>query len=138
MRLFTSVRISPASGFWTNGMGTRDTMGINFMWCNKTIGMMLCAVATGTASAAPIACPARMNDVGSWHILVNASLYDGPPDQMADLIPVAVGSVDRWSLDHVDPYLVCRYEGTAKTVTLHAQTVRICEAGKTPFQAYCK
>ncbi len=72
------------------------------------------------------------------HPLVNVSLYDGPPDQMADLIPVAAGETDRWNLDGADPYLVCRFDGTTTVVTLHAGGAKRCEAGGKPFQAYCK
>ncbi|NPD66652.1 hypothetical protein HN018_21580 [Lichenicola cladoniae] len=88
--------------------------------------------------AAPANCPSSLIEAGSDHTLVNASLYDGPPDQMADLIPVPAGSVDRWSLDGVDPFLVCKFQGIMKVVTLHVVGAKVCEAGQKPFQAYCK
>lgn len=95
-------------------------------------------VVIACSAAAPATCPSSVFDAGRRHALVNASLYDGPPDQMADLIPVAAGAVDRWDLDSVDPYLVCKFQGTAKVVTFHAVGAKNCEAGKKPFQAYCK
>ena len=100
--------------------------------------LAVAAFATMGAVAAPAICPSSLRDGGSRHRLVNASLFDGLPSEMADLIPVAVGDVDRWDLDSVDPYLVCRFGGTAKVVTFHAVGAKVCEAGKTPFQAYCR
>jgi hypothetical protein len=99
--------------------------------------LVLAVVACTAAAPAPAACPATVTDATGKHVLDNASLYDGPPDQMADLVPVPAGSVDRWDLDSVDPYLVCKFQGTAKVVTIHEVGAKLCEAGKTPFQAYC-
>lgn len=58
---------------------------------------------------------------------------------MADLIPEPAGNVDRWSLDGIDdPYLVCKYRGTDRTITLRSKGASVCEAGKKPFRAYCR
>lgn len=70
-------------------------------------------------------------------MLDNASLFDGPPDQMTDLIPVSDKTADRWDLAGVDPYLVCRYKGTSEVVTLHAKGAKTCEATSNPFAAHC-
>ena len=107
---------------------------------SRYVWSLLCfaALASTAAVAAPATCPSSLPDAGSSHRLVNASLFDGPPSEMADLIPVSAGDVDRWDLDSVDPYLVCRFEGTAEVVTFHAVGAKVCEAGKTPFQAYCR
>lgn len=56
---------------------------------------------------------------------------------MADLIPVSGKTVDKWDLTGVDPYLVCRYQGTDKVITLHAKDAKSCEAASNPFAAYC-
>ena len=96
------------------------------------------ALATTAVAAAPATCPSSLSDAGSRHRLVNASPFDGPPREMADLVPVPAEAVDRWSLDGVDPYLVCRFEGTTRIVTFHVVGARVCETGKTPFQAYCR
>ena len=96
------------------------------------------ALASTCAVAEPAICPSSLQDAGGRHRLVNASLFDGLPSELADLVPVTVGDVDRWNLDSVDPYLVCRFDGTAKVVTFHAVGAKVCEAGKTPFQAYCR
>jgi hypothetical protein len=82
-------------------------------------------------------CPSTLSDGPKHYALDNASLFDGPPEQMADLIPVSGKTADRWDLTGVDPYLVCRYQGTDKVVTIHAQGAKVCEAKSKPFTAYC-
>jgi hypothetical protein len=99
--------------------------------------LAVAVVACTAAAPVPMACPPTITDANGTHALNNASLYDGPPDQMADLVPDRTGAVDRWSLDGVDPYLVCKFQETTKVVTLHAVGAKVCEAGKKPFQAYC-
>ncbi|WGS50056.1 hypothetical protein LFL96_00650 [Paraburkholderia sp. D15] len=108
------------------------------MWSVKAISMTLCLGAMSVSATARVVCPASVVDVGTRHALINASLFDGPPEQEADLVPEPAGRVDRWNLDGVDPYLVCKYKNTAKTITLHAPTQKVCEAGNKPFQAYCR
>ncbi len=75
---------------------------------------------------------AQLTDGGSRHVLDNASLYDWLPHQMADLIPVLVGHMDRWNLDGLDPYLMCKYSGTMTVVTFHGIGASICEGGGKP------
>lgn len=82
-------------------------------------------------------CPPALPQDAS-HRLVNASLFDGPPEQLADLVPERAASVDRWDLDGVDPYLVCRYGATARTIVLRPRGARLCEAGGRPFRAGCR
>jgi hypothetical protein len=81
-------------------------------------------------------CPSTLSDGHQIHALNNASLFDGPPEQMADLTP-ASGKADRWDLTGIDPYLVCRYRGLDKVVTLGAKGSKAYEATSTPFAAYC-
>lgn len=95
-------------------------------------------VACSGAGPAPAVCPSTLQDAAGKHVLDNASLYDGPPAQMADLVPAPAGAVDRWNLDGVDPYLVCMFKGTARVVTFRAVGAKVCEARKKPFSAYCK
>lgn len=114
MPLFIQVRTSRVFGFWTNGMGTRNSPSTSESFASETAS------------------------VQTTHVLVNASLYDGPPEQHADLVPEPAGKVDRWNLEGVDPYLLCHYKSTTKTIVLHAKASKVCEAGKRPFRAYCK
>jgi hypothetical protein len=111
------------------------------MWCARSValGVALCAGLAGPAAAArPLACPASVEEGGVRHRLDNASLYDGPPARMADLAPEPGARYDRWPLAGVDPYLVCRYAGTAKTVVLRPRAARVCAAGDQPFRAFCR
>ena len=105
---------------------------------NSLLWPLLCLGAVACAGAAPATCPSSLSDGGTRHALDNASLYDGPPDQMADLVPVSAGDMDRWNLDGVDPYLVCKYSGTTKVVTFHAVGAKLCEGGGKPLRAYCR
>jgi hypothetical protein len=103
------------------------------------VAVLAVTVVAGAAAAAPPAtCPSSITEGARKHVLDNASLYDGPPSEMADLMPVRAGAVDRWSLGNADPYLICKFSGTSKVVTFHAVGAKVCEAGKKPFQAYCK
>ena len=105
---------------------------------NRIVWPLLGLAITACTGMAPATCPSSLAKAGVMHPLVNASLYDGPPDRMADLIPVAAGETDRWNLDSADPYLVCRFDGTAAVVTFHARGAKLCEAGGKPFQARCE
>ncbi len=109
------------------------------MSCNKALIAFICVATVPHAVATQkMACPASVWNSDGKHILYNASVYDGPPDQMASLEPVQEGNVDRWDVAGSDPYLLCQYKGTERTVTLHAKGVTTCMAGRNPFQAYCK
>ena len=138
-------RINPVAGAsrvspFQDGDGCKADDGASSMSRNRIVWPLLAvaAVAPTCAAAAPAICPSSLLDAGSRHRLVNAALFDGPPSEMADLVPVTAGDVDRWNLDSVDPYLVCRFQGTAEVVTFHAVGARVCEAGKSLFQAYCR
>ncbi len=112
-------------------------METNYMSSSKfVLGMMF--VLSSCMGMAPVWCPQRLVDRGRAHALNNASLFDGPPSEMADLIPVTIGGRDVWDLDRIDPYLVCRYSNTAKTVTFHTDGAKSCAMLGIPFRAYCK
>ncbi|ASW01225.1 STY0301 family protein [Paraburkholderia aromaticivorans] len=108
------------------------------MWSSKSLCVLFCALTSAAALAAPLACPANVLDSGVRHVLSNAALYDGPPGRTVALAPLPAGRVDRWDTHEIDPYLICKYKGTARTVTLHAKNVSMCAAGMKPFSAHCK
>jgi hypothetical protein len=61
-------------------------------------------------------CPDTLKIDSKDHALGEISLYDGPPEQMADLVPDYNG----WNLldyrtEERELYLVCHYAGTKKT-----------------------
>lgn len=70
----------------------------------------------GSAAAVETACPARVGKSP----LSSAALFDGPPEQMADLMPdsasVATGrTTATWTVDYVykagrQVHLVCKYD----------------------------
>ena len=120
------------------GADQKPTIKINFMSLSKLVILILFLIAANTVYANQFSCPIVMLDAGIRHVLNDVSLYDGPPDEMADLVPAFTRNMDYWNTDGVDPYLVCQYKDTAKTITIHAKHVRMCAAGKKPFQAYCK
>jgi len=106
---------------------------------NKTLGLICCSVAFSACATTPhrFECPHVLSDGHQNHVFNNASLFDGPPEQMANLVPVPGKTADRWDLTGVDPYLVCRYKGTNHVVTIHAQGAKACEVASNPFAAYC-
>ena len=114
-------------------------MEINIMSWTRVAAISALSLMLGQAAfAAPWRCPASLTPHGDSHRLNNASLFDGPPGEMADLIPIPSGAYDRWDVRNADPYLVCKYAGTDKIITLHAQGAARCQAGGQPFQAVCE
>ncbi|GLU31599.1 STY0301 family protein [Trinickia caryophylli] len=110
------------------------------MWSSKVLAALAGAVLATAACAAPkhkFECPSSLKVAGHEHALDNASLFDGPPEKQVDLIPISGKTADRWDLTDVDPYLVCRYEGTSQVVTIHAEGAKACEVTSKPFAAYC-
>jgi hypothetical protein len=110
------------------------------MLCNKIpFAIVMVALTASACAETPhrFECPATLTDGQQSHALNNASLFDGPPEQLADLVPVSGKTADKWNLTGVDPYLVCRYQGTDKVTTFHAKGAKDCEATTNPFKAYC-
>ncbi|WP_410451495.1 STY0301 family protein [Paraburkholderia sp. 31.1] len=102
------------------------------MLSNKTLFLAVFLMATSVACASPtqvrFKCPSVLSAGAQHHVLDNASLFDGPPEQKVDLIPVSGKTSDQWDLTGVDPYLVCRYHDTKSTLVIHAVGARTCEA----------
>ena len=87
---------------------------------------------------APTWCPQTLTGLDKKHVLENASLFDTPPINKADLTPDVVGQNEAWDPDRIDPYLVCRYSGTTKVVTLHPVGAKSCTMLGGPFRACCE
>ena len=87
-------------------------MGMRFMSCSKVLAAALVLACSG-ARAATTSCPAYVSEAGATHPLSDASVYDGPPSQLADLEPTD-GGWDLTSLRNSPRpiYLVCKYRGT--------------------------
>jgi hypothetical protein len=101
-------------------------------------------LAAGPAAAADFACPAvlvlhptqkadvpdgwAVREQGETHWLDGASVFDGPPEEQADLVPDnenAAPSAAVWTLDPKSErgyWLACRYEGTETTLAAKVPT----------------
>ncbi|MBE7211209.1 MAG: hypothetical protein INR65_09335 [Gluconacetobacter diazotrophicus] len=104
----------------------------------RRIAVIFAALSCVAAAPGNVRCPPTIVDAIGPHPLGDAAVFDGPPDEMAELVPVPAGPVDRWLLVGVDPYLLCRYRGTTRTEAVHAPGARLCAAGGDPFQATCR
>ncbi len=88
------------------------------MSCNKLL-LAILLLASGAARASTTSCPAYIGEKGAYHPLTDASVYDGPPAQLADLEPTDAG----WDLSSLKDsprpvFLVCKYRGSQATRTL--------------------
>ncbi|PPQ34471.1 STY0301 family protein [Rhodopila globiformis] len=97
------------------------------------------------AGSAPGMAEVRCPPLLEGHAYARASVFDGPPEEQADLVPDDQrGGVDRWEVGFIfrtrrAPYLVCRYRGTERTVTFRLQRpVGVCLAPVPPRTAFCR
>ena len=113
-------------------------METNTMLLSRIRCLFLCISVLLCSAAAPLTCPGFVKDFSGEHALDNVSVFDGPPEQRADLIPDAYKGTAVWDARHIDPYLVCRYQGTGRTVAFHAVGARFCAGRHKPIRAYCR
>ena len=102
------------------------------------LAFAMTVTATASASTGAVTCPQSVVIDGAGHGLVNASIYDGFPGDLAQLVPSPAGALDRWDVRFKDTYLVCKFQGTFRVVALHAIGATSCEAGMKPFRASCR
>ncbi len=115
-------------------------MGTRMICSNSTEHLLLFVVLMICMAAAPATCPrpiddAGSKDAGSRHVLNNVLIFDGHPEQLTDLIPENSDGMDHWQAKHIDPYLVCRYKDTSRTVAFRIVGVNSC-AGLKPTRTY--
>lgn len=118
------------------------------MLLNKT-SILIALMLADTALADEVKCPPLQ---GKSPLSV-ATVYDGPPEEMADLIPdESKGSGDHanasWEVGYIydagrNVYLVCKYTGLKDTVTVNAKKkVQTCiyrtHSSKKPAEMFCK
>jgi hypothetical protein len=73
------------------------------------------------------------------HPFENLRVFGSPPQNLDDLIGVDTKYGTEWDLDKSDdPYIICGYKGTKKTVTIHAPGTLICKGIMSPRSAYCE
>jgi hypothetical protein len=93
---------------------------INTMSSSSLVmGLAFCGMTAGAAHAATVRCPPSITINGHRHPLADADLFDGPPAQLASLIPVN----GRWDLASIrgaagDFFLVCKFKDAAATRTV--------------------
>src|ERR1700760_1671016 len=89
----------------------------SFMWLSETsIAFGMLVLAGGQPHQ--LQCSPALSDHGRWHQLSGASVFDGPPEDLADLIP----DHGRWDLVPYQStgrqiFVVCRYFGTSASQT---------------------
>jgi len=96
------------------------------------ICLLSCAVA---GQAAELDCPAFEPSTGHRHALDSASVFDGKPEELADLEPQdGVWDLQPYRTPDRQLYLVCRYSGTKSVVSeIIPATIAKCQmlsAGK--------
>jgi len=99
------------------------------------IALALACACSWTWAAPPISCPATIKDETHAYPLNYASLFDGPPNKLADLMPDS-DKETVWTLPLYQKgahdrgeslYFVCRYSKTEKTLTLQVpKTAKKC------------
>jgi len=83
-------------------------------------------------------CPSPLSEGKVRLVLEHVDVFDGPPENLASLIPAPAHNADIWDgLGKVDTYLVCGYKGTHKIVTLHAKGTTVCKVTDHPSRAFC-
>jgi hypothetical protein len=116
-------------------------MKISFTSSTRCLVATLALLTCTTCSAAThhrYECPSLLVDGKIKRELSHIEVFDGPPKDMASLIPAAAddaGILD--GLEKVDVYLVCGYKGTDKIITIHALGATICKGTDHPSAAFC-
>lgn len=106
------------------------------MSLSKFVFALSCICAASLVHAAStLNCPATLKDGQRVRTLNNASLFEGSPEQLGDLMP-DTNDETVWTLPLYQEsaqqrgaalYMVCRYAKTKKTVTLQVpQTAKTC------------
>ncbi|WP_239364170.1 STY0301 family protein [Snodgrassella communis] len=90
------------------------------------------------AQTSVVSCPSTFSDKHAVYRLYNASLFDGPITDNAELVPEFKKEKAIWAIgSRIDPYLVCEYAGTRHIIVFYAKGATYCEKSKTPVQAKC-
>ena len=115
-------------------------MKLSFMSSTRclvaTLALLTCATCSATHHR--YECPSPLVDGKIKRELSHIEVFDGPPKDMASLIPAPAGNVAIWDkLEDVDVYLVCGYKRTDKIITIHARGATICKGTDHPSAAFC-
>ncbi|PIT17497.1 STY0301 family protein [Snodgrassella alvi] len=102
-------------------------------------GLLLSIVSINCQAQTPVvSCPSTFPNTHTVYHLYNASLFDGPITDNAELVPEFKKEKSIWKIgSRIDPYLVCEYAGTRHTIVFYAKGATYCEKSKAPVQAKC-
>lgn len=120
-------------------------------WSKSLLLVSALTLFSGMANAEKITCPDSFQVKSKPHRLNDVSLFQGPPQQLGELMPDTQNKTE-WTLKDYQDYarekdmplfLVCRYNGTDKAVTIKVpDTAKVCSAwygnGKEDFHASCE
>jgi hypothetical protein len=88
-------------------------------------------------SAAKWACPSSIEARDVRYPLINAGVFDGPPEELAQLTPIPGRFPQHVLLNRENIYLVCEYEGYPNRIIVHAKEASYCGYSDAPFHAAC-
>lgn len=108
-------------------MKLNTTLFSNGLW--GTLALCSC-LAAHAAAPHRYQCPSHLVVGKTKHAFSYATVYDGPPEQLASL-----EGTD--SLEGADVYLVCKYKRTDKVVTIHAVGSKSCNGTEQPPTVFC-
>jgi hypothetical protein len=119
------------------------------MSLNRCLFLVVALYALNAAAATDIHCPAALTSQGKSRPLLSASVFSGPPEELAELMPDV--DTSEWDIaqDQMaakrrsqSMFLVCRYEHSKATIQLRIPSyATLCKVegtadGKTA--AWCK
>jgi hypothetical protein len=110
-------------------------MGLNTTLLSSAVLALAMFVAEAAGAATLIQCPRVHSEGSKTAPLADADVFDGPPEELASLIPDL--DTSEWDLDGYQEdaqdrgepmYLVCRYAGIKATVTIEIpRTATFCK-----------
>jgi hypothetical protein len=82
-------------------------------------------------------CPSSIEIRNTRYPLINAGVFDGPPEELAQLVPIPGRFPQHILLNKENIYLVCGYAGYPNKIIVHAKGASYCGYDDTPFHAGC-
>jgi len=106
--------------------------------------MFLCAllslgiVGCSNAKTPLFSCPESFTVGNKSSPLNNASLFDGPAVNRAELVPEITTHTKKLNIEpDLDLYLICHYKNVKHTISLHVVGATQCIINEKPFTAQC-
>jgi hypothetical protein len=101
---------------------------------SSSVALLACLVivaATVAPANATVTCPQTWRDHNASFSFSRASVFEGDPRELADLIPVhGEWDLSQYGSNRGPFFLVCRYEGTDHTISIRLpREIQICKQG---------